>query len=377
MTVTDPLPAEDAAHPDRALAALRARIDALDAQIAALLQERARVSLEVGRVKGSGSSRPILVPEREREVVANVQAVAGPLSPRALAAIYREVLSASRTLQAPMRVAHLGPAATYGYQAAREYFGASAELVPCTTNVDVFHAIERGEADFGLVPFENSTEGPVMEVLDRLAAADMRLTVCGEVTIPIAHALVSRAASLADVRCVRSHPQAAGQVRGWLAAHLPNVPVEPANSTGAAAQQAQDDPTIAAVAPRVAAEVFGLNVLAENIQDLGGNVTRFLVLSRSSTTRPTGADRTALVFSVRDRVGALRDLTDAFATSGVNLSSIQSRPSRRKAWDYLFFVELAGHAAEPRVQDALARAEQHTVFLKVIGSWPVGDDPLA
>jgi chorismate mutase/prephenate dehydratase len=215
----------------------------------------------------------------------------------------------------------------------------------------------------------------VLEVLDRLV--DTRLQVSAEVTIPIAHALVSRAASLAEVRQVHSHPQAAGQVRKWLADHLPGLPVQAATSTGRAAEMAKDDPAIAAVAPRVAAEVFDLNVLADNILDFGGNVTRFLVLSRSTTAPPTGNDRTALVFSVRDRVGALRDLTDAFASAGVNLSSIQSRPSKRKVWDYLFFVELAGHASEPHVQEAIRRAEQHTVFLKVIGSWPIADEPSA
>lgn len=356
----------------RPLEALRARLDALDEQIARLLQQRAGVALEVGRLKGREQA-PVFVPEREREVLDHVRSVPGPLPAEALEAIYREVLSTSRALQRPVRVAHLGPAATFGHQAALQRFGSAAMLEPCATNTAVFAAVEKGVADYGLVPFENSTEGVVTEVVDRLV--DTPLQVCAEVAIPIAHALMSRATRLADVQRVLSHPQATAQTRGWLAEHLPGVPVEATTSTGRAAELAAADATAsaAAIAPRLAAETFGLHVLAENIQDVAGNFTRFLVLAGAPSQQPTGRDRTAVVFSIRDRVGALRDLTDAFASHAVNLSSIQSRPSRRRAWDYLFFVELDGHLAEPRVQAALDQAAEHTVFLKVLGSWPVAE----
>jgi chorismate mutase/prephenate dehydratase len=356
------------------LEALRARIDALDERIAHLLQERAEVSLRVGRAKTGGASAPVFVPHREAEVVAHVQAVKGPLDDHALARIYREILSTSRALQRPTRVAHLGPAATYGHQAALERFGSAAEFVPCQTHADVFASVEKGTAEYGLVAFENSSEGPVSEVLDRLV--ETPLQVCAEISLPIAHALVSRAESLADVRRVLSHPQAAAQTRGWLAEHLPHASVEAASSNGRAAELAATDPsgTVAAIGPRLAAQVFGLNLLAENIQDLPANVTRFLVLGQRASEAPSGRDKTAVVFSIRDRVGALRDLTDAFASNAVNLSSIQSRPSRRRAWDYVFFIELAGHLSEARVRQALREAEEHTVFLKVLGSWPVPRD---
>jgi chorismate mutase/prephenate dehydratase len=350
---------------------LRARIDALDHQLASLLQERAEISLRVGRAKAGAESAPIFVPHRESEVLGNVQSVPGPLDGAALASIYREILSTSRALQRPTRVAHLGPAATFGHQAALERFGSAAELDPCATHAEVFAAVEKGASDYGLVAFENSTEGPVNEVLDRLL--DTSLQICAEISLPVSHTLLSRANASHSLKRVLAHPQALAQTRNWLAEHLPGVAALPATSNGKAAELASQDSTgtVGAIAPRLAAEVYGLNVLAENIQDVPGNVTRFLVLARTAVTGATGHDKTAVVFSIRDRVGALRDLADAFASNSVNLSSIQSRPSRRRAWDYVFFVELDGHMSEDRVRAALTRAQEHTVFLKVLGSWPV------
>jgi chorismate mutase/prephenate dehydratase len=202
---------------------------------------------------------------------------------------------------------------------------------------------------------------------------DTPLQICAEVSLPISHTLLSRGTSLKTIKRILCHPQTAGQTRLWLAEHLPGVAVLPATSNGKAAELAAQDTagTVAAVGPRIAGEVYRLNVLADNIQDIAGNVTRFLVVARTASEAPTGRDKTAVVFSIRDRVGALRDLASAFATNEVNLSSIQSRPSKRKAWDYVFFVELDGHISEVSVRRALTKAEEHTVFLKVLGSWPV------
>jgi chorismate mutase / prephenate dehydratase len=358
-------------HESESLEQLRGRIDALDNEIARLLQERAEVSLRVGQTKGGGEQAPIFVPHREAEVLANVQAVRGPLDEHALASIYREILSTSRALQRPTRVAHLGPQATFGHQAALERFGAAAVLEPCQTHAEVISMVEKGAVDYGLVAFENSTECPVNEVLDRLV--DTPLRICAEVSIPISHTLLSRATSLSTIKRIMCHPQAAGQARTWLAEHLPGVAVLPSTSNGKAAELASQDTTgsVAAIAPRIAGDVYRLNVLADNIQDVAGNMTRFLVLARSASEGATGHDKTAVVFSIRDRVGALRDLAEAFAINEVNLSSIQSRPSKRRAWDYVFFVELDGHISEVHVRRALRKAEEHTVFLKVLGSWPV------
>jgi chorismate mutase/prephenate dehydratase len=364
-------PESEPAATSESLGDLRTQIDALDEKLAQLLQERAAVSLRVGQTKHGGELAPIFVPNREAEVLAHVQSVRGPLDEHALAAIYREILSTSRALQRPTRVAHLGPMATFGHQAAIERFGSAAELEPCQTHSEVFSNVEKGAADYGLVAFENSTEGPVNEVLDRLV--DTSLQICAEVSLPIAHALVSRATSLKTIKRVLCHPQTAGQTRLWVAEHLPGVAVLPATSNGKAAELAAQDTTgtVGAIGPRIAGEVYNLNVLADNIQDIAGNVTRFLVISRSASEAPTGRDKTAVVFSIRDRIGALRDLADAFSHHDVNLSSIQSRPSKRRAWDYVFFVELDGHVSEARVRQALRKAEEHTVFLKVLGSWPV------
>ncbi len=353
------------------LGSLRAELDELDRQIAQLLQQRASVSRRVGQTKNGGDSAPIFVPHREAEVLANVQAVRGPLDEHAMASIYREILSTSRALQRPTRVAHLGPMATFGHQAAVDRFGSAAMLEPCQTHAEVFAQVEKGAADYGLVAFENSTEGPVNEVLDRLV--DTPLQICAEVSLPIAHTLLSRATSLGTIKRVLCHPQTAGQTRLWLAEHLPGVAVLPATSNGKAAELAAQDTTgtIAAVGPRIAGDVYKLNILADNIQDIAGNVTRFLVIARTASESATGRDKTAVVFSIRDRIGALRDLADGFAANEVNLSSIQSRPSKRRAWDYVFFVELDGHISEERVRRALRKAEEHTVFLKVLGSWPV------
>jgi chorismate mutase / prephenate dehydratase len=350
---------------------LRARIDALDTQLAHLLQERAAISLRVGQTKGGGESAPIFAPHREAAVLANVQAVRGPLDEHALTSIYREILSTSRALQRPTRVAHLGPKATFGHQAALDQFGSAAQLEPCQTHSEVFSMVEKGAADYGMVAYENSTEGPVNEVLDRLV--DTPLQICAEISLPISHTLLSRATSLSTIKRVLCHPQAAGQTRLWLAEHLPGVAVLPSTSNGKAAELAAQDTTgsIAAIAPRIAGDVYRLNELADNIQDAAGNVTRFLVIARSASEGATGHDKTAVVFSIRDRVGALRDLAEAFSTNEVNLSSIQSRPSKRRAWDYVFFVELDGHISEVHVRRALRKAEEHTVFLKVLGSWPV------
>jgi chorismate mutase/prephenate dehydratase len=368
---TEARPASPAEGESESLAHLREQIDSIDQQIARLLQERAEVSQRVGQTKAGADSAPIFVPHREAEVLSNVQAVRGPLDEHALATIYREILSTSRALQRPTRVAHLGPAATFGHQAALDRFGAAALLEPCQTHSEVFAMVEKGAADYGMVAFENSTEGPVNDVLDRLV--DTSLQICAEVTLPISHTLLSRATTLKTIKRVLTHPQTAGQTRLWIAEHLPGVAVLPATSNGKAAELAAQDTTatVAAVGPRIAGDVYKLNVLADNIQDIAGNVTRFLVIANSTSERATGHDKTAVVFSIRDRKGALRDLAQCFSSHDVNLSSIQSRPSKRKAWDYVFFIELEGHVAEDRVRRALGQAKEQTVFLKVLGSWPV------
>ena len=344
------------------LEALRREVDVLDTQIVELLSRRAELSRRVGELK-HGDRGALYAPAREAEILDRLTRLsAGALRPDHLRAIYREILSVSRDLQRPVRIAFLGPRATYGHQAALQRFGSAAEYVPAATNPGIVDEVERGAADFGVIPIENSTAGPVGESQDRLVETELR--VCDEVTIRIAHCLLARC-PIEQVQSVHAHPQAAAQSSRWLAQNLPGRPVVPVASNGLAAEHASQEQGVAAIAPRVASEVFGLDILAADIQDVAHNYTRFWVLGRRMSERPSGSDKTAVVFSIRDRVGALREVIQIFANAQISLSAIQSRPSRRKAWDYVFFIELRGHALEPRVRDALRAAEQHTVFLKV------------
>src|SRR5499426_1695716 len=343
-------------------------MDALDEQIVELLRRRAGVSAQVGQVN-PGDGRSVYAPAREAELLDRLtRPRTGELRPEDLRAIYREILSASRDLQQPLRIAFLGPKATYGHQAALQRFGSAAHYVPAATNPAIVDAVERGAADFGVIPIENSTAGPVGESQDRLVETELQI--CDEVTILVAHCLHARS-PIDEIQTVYAHSQAADQCSRWIAQHLPGRRMVPVASNGLAAERAAQEPGTAAIAPRVASQVFGLDILASDIQDVSRNYTRFWVIGHRMSERPTGRDKTAVVFSIRDRVGALRQVIDIFADARINLSAIQSRPSRRKAWDYVFFVELRGHAAEPHVEAALRAAEQHTVFLKVLGAWPL------
>jgi chorismate mutase/prephenate dehydratase len=352
------------------LAPLRARLNEIDNGLVELLRQRIEISRQVGAYKRTVGLSP-LAPAREAELLARISALAEPVLPEAYArAIYREILAASRDVQRRLRIAYLGPKATYGHLAAMERFGDAADYIPVPTNPDIVNEVERGGADFGVIPIENSTEGPVGESQDRLV--DTELLVCDEIAIPIAHCLLARC-PIEEVTTVYAHPQAAGQCRRWVGQNLPGRNVVHVASNGLAAERAAAEPGTAAIASRLAADVFGLDILVAGIQDVAHNTTRFWIIGPAMSEQPTGNDKTAVVFSIRDRVGALRDVMHAFADVGISLSSIQSRPSKRKAWDYLFFVELRGHASEPHVRQALAGLEPLTVYRRVLGSWPVND----
>jgi chorismate mutase/prephenate dehydratase len=345
----------------------RASIDAIDRQVVQLLSDRARLAQRIGATK-SQHGQGVFAPDREHAVFANILSTnSGPLTEQHWRAIYREVISAMRSLEGAQRVGYLGPAATFTHQAALELFGAATDYLPMPSIPDTFQATASGECHYGVVPVENSTEGPVLETLDAFVDSDLK--VISEITMPIHHQLMAHCTA-DEIRTVYTNPVALGQCRKWLATNLPGREIVQVVSTARAAATAAETGDGAAIAPRLAAEVYSLQIVAPNIEDMAQNYTRFYVLSRTLTSKPTGDDKTAVVFSIRDRVGALRDVVQCFADAGVNLSSIQSRPSRRRAWDYVFFVELRGHASEPAVQAVLRTVEAHCVFLKVIGSWP-------
>lgn len=357
------------------LGELRAEIDRIDRQLVELLNERARVSERVGAFKrqsadanATNATMDVYQPDREEQVYRNALAAnEGPLSDQAIRAIYREILSSSRALQRPLRVGYLGPVATFTYEAARRHFGRSATLVPCQSIGDVFAETQRGAVDYGLVPIENSTGGVVATTLDYLLDGD--LEICSQVEFPVRHFLLSHG-SLDQIRTVYSHPQALAQCRRWLSENLPGATQVETASTAAAAERATD-PADAAIATESAAELYRVPILARNIEDAATNVTRFYVVGRHRSG-PTGQDRSAVVFGVQDRVGALQDALRSLADNGVNLSRIESRPSRRRLWEYVFFVDLDGHPSEDRIARALEGLARVCTFVRVLGSWPAG-----
>jgi chorismate mutase / prephenate dehydratase len=350
------------------LESLRRQIDAVDLEIIERLNARVRLAAEVGNLKRQQGG-PAYVPSREEAVFERLLAAnSGPLTPAGLRAIYREVISASVSLQKVLVVAYLGPEATFTHQAALKNFGSSLRFQPCSTIPDVFTAVERGEADHGVVPIENSTEGAVFHSLDMLVETELKIV--AQIFLPIEHCLISRE-PLEKIRLVFSRDQALGQCRDWLRRSLPAAQLQAAHSTAEAVRQARETPGAAAIASRLAAEMHGVPVIASGIQDLAENVTRFFVLGKTvSPPLGGGRDKTSLVFSLHDQPGALMRALEPFSSRGVNLSKIESRPSRQKAWHYYFFIDCLGHWQDPAIQEAVEALRRDCPFVKWLGSYP-------
>ncbi len=345
----------------------RSRINDLDSQILNLLNQRAGAALKIGDLKRRQQA-PSYVPEREAAIVERLTADnGGPLPTDAIAAIWREILSACRALEAALTVAYLGPQATFTHQAARERFGASVDYRPSRSIAEVFDDVERGRVDFGVVPVENSTEGAVNVTLDRLSEAEV--VICGELRLEITQHLLSRAAHPGELKRVLSHPQALAQCRGWLTTHLPEVPLEETASTAGAAELAAGDPSIAAIASDLAATMYDVPILVARIEDNRQNATRFLVLGRQPSG-PTGRDKTSIVFAMRNEPGALHRILEPFARLGLNLTKIESRPAKQRPWEYLMYVDFEGHRDTAVVAGALQEIAERTLYLKVLGSYP-------
>jgi chorismate mutase/prephenate dehydratase len=363
--------AEDAR--DDALRALRAAIDDVDRAILERLNERARLVQQVGAHKRAAGA-PVYQAARERDLVAALEAAnPGPFPTPAIRAVFREIVSGTRSLEARLRVAFLGPEGTFSHLAARETFGGEAELLPEPSIADVFAAVERGAADHGVVPVENTTEGVVTQTLDTFVESE--LPICAEVVLPIALCLLSRSGRLEDVRRVASHPQPLAQCRAWLDRQLPGAARLELASTVAAAELAAREADVAAVGSRLAAERLGLQVAAAGIQDRRDNSTRFLVVGGREPD-PSGCDLTSVVFTVRKaEAGALHRLLAPFARHGVNLTSIQSRPRKGTPWEYVFFIDLEGHRTDPAVTAALAEAAGVAHSARVLGSFPRAGAP--
>lgn len=354
--------------------ALRAQIDRIDEQLVALLNRRARLVLRVAENKRRMKTA-FFRPAREKRIYQRVdQLNRGPLRREGIRSIYREIIAACLSLEQPMRVACLGPPGTFSYRAVREQFGDSAEAITVDSIGEVFDEVEHRRADYGVVPVENSTEGVVAATLDRFVSSSLQIK--SEVLLRIDQCLLSRSGRAEKVRRIVSHPQSLAQCRQWLAQHFPRVPQEEAASNAHAAQIARRDGKAAAIAGRIAAEHYGLEIIAENIQDQSENLTRFFVIGHDGEGRPSGDDKTTLLVSVPHEAGALYHVLKPFSDHGVNLCSIDSRPLKGRPWEYVFFLDLVGHCRDRSVVAALEAVRKRSLFLKVLGSYPAALRPL-
>jgi len=351
----------------KSLTEIRKEIDTLDGELIRLLNARADCVHEVGNFKRSNGIE-IYAPEREEALLRSLvkKGKGGRLPAIAIRAIYREIMSASLALEKDLVIAYLGPEATWSHQAARSKFGASVKYAAQTNISDVFDQVSRGRADYGVVPIENSTEGAVNHTLD--VFMDSELKICAQIMLRIENNLAARIPRDA-IRRIYSHPQVFGQCRQWLRVNLPAVELIEVSSTTRAAELAGASDDAAAVVGRMAAEVYGLEILDAAIQDTATNTTRFLVIGHS-TCPATGDDKTSVMFSVRDSVGALFSALEPFKAFQINLSKIESRPSKRKAWEYFFFVDLHGHCEDVKMLEALDELRKHCTFVKILGSYP-------
>lgn len=356
----------------KTLAQLRTEIDAVDRQLLAALNQRAQLAGEVGeikRVEGSAVYRP----EREAQVIRQLQdGNAGPLKPESISHIWREIMSACRSLEAAQRVAVLGPAGTFCEEAALQFFGSSVELIHCANFDQVFHATAAGSAQFGVVGVENSTEGPVTRSLDLMLQTPA--SIVGEVSLMVRHHLLRQSKDLQGIEVVAAHPQALAQCQEWLTKHLPQAERRPVSSNAEGARLAAENPAWAGISGERAASIFGLHIVRHAIQDDAYNRTRFCIIALPETIpqpSPSGKDCTSLIISVPNKPGAVHDLLVPLKTHGVSMTRFESRPARTGQWEYYFYIDLQGHAQEPHVAAALSELRLLCAYFKLLGSYPV------
>lgn len=354
----------------KALQNIRQQIDDIDLQIQQLLNKRTALAQDVARVKiENGESTNFYRPDREAMVLRTLmERNEGPLSAQEVARLFREIMSACLAAEKPLQVAYLGPEGSFTQAAAQKHFGGSVELQPVSTIANVFRAVETENACYGVVPVENSSEGVISHTLDRFITSPLKIN--GEVTLPIHHYLLGNATSLQDITQVYAHPQALAQCRQWLGDQLPQAELIPLDSNSEAAKRvATMNASAAAIAASTAAEIYGLQVLANNIEDESDNTTRFLVIG-GKDVGPSGVDKTALLVATKNKSGALQNLLKPLAESGISMTRIESRPSRKGIWEYVFFIDIEGHIDEQPVAEALARLEQESSMFRILGSYP-------
>lgn len=348
------------------LSHLRTKIDELDKKIISLLNERTDLALEVGKIKAENGVE-VYAPERESQIYQKIEReTKGPLPKEALKAIYREIMSAALAIEKPLKIAYLGPEASYTHLASLSKFGSSVQYDPAMSINQVFNEVEQKQADYGVVPIENSNEGAVNHTLDMFM--DSELKICAEILLEISLDLLSHS-DLKKIRRVYSKREAFGQCRLWLDTHLPGVELVETPSTTAAAQRVQKEHDAAAIASELASKLYDLPLRARGIQDFSQNVTRFLIISRQ-VPKPSGNDKTSILVSVKDKIGALYEVLTPMRKNKINMTKIESRPSKKKAWDYYFFIDFAGHVEEPKIKRMLREMEGKVKFLKILGSYP-------
>jgi chorismate mutase/prephenate dehydratase len=358
----------------KSLGSLRVAIDAVDRELLVLLNRRAALANEVGEVKRQDGS-PVFRPEREAQVIHGLQeANAGPLKKASVATIWREIMSACRALEAPQRIAYLGPAGTFSEQAAVQFFGSSIEHVPCVNFDEVFHAATAGTADFGVVPVENNSEGVVTRSLDLLLNSPLHIV--GEISLLVRHHLLRLADSLDGIEVVLAHPQALAQCQGWLGKHLPQAERRAVSSNAEGARLAAGNPAWAGIASERAGSEFGLHTVSHAIQDDAFNRTRFAVICLPQTLaapQASGNDCVSLVVSVPNRPGAVHDILVPLKQHGVSMTRFESRPARSGQWEYYFYIDIQGHPSQPHVTAALKDLQGLCAFYKVLGTYPAGE----
>ncbi len=354
---------------EKKLADLRKKIDEIDEEIINLFKERLKIAQEIGKIKASKGVQTFDL-GREKQILRRILELnQGVFPEETLKVIYSELIKACRASQEKLKVAFLGPEATFSHIAAQHYFGTSAHFVPVETILDVFEEVSSERVHYGVVPIENSIEGVVATTLD--AIYEYGLKVCGEIYEPISHHLMNLTGRLEDIKKILSHPQAIAQCRKWLRKRLPSVPVESVASTALAAKWAAVDESVAAIASLMAAKLYHLQIVAKNIEDIRGNSTRFWIIGKTEMP-PTGNDKTSLIFSVTDRPGALYDVLKCFAQRKINLTKIESRPSKNEPWKYIFFLDCEGHLKDPLVTECLEEMQKYCLQVVWLGSYPKG-----
>ena len=347
----------------------RRKIDNIDGRIIKLLNERAKETLKIRKIKRR-LKQDIYTPHREKEIYENVlKENKGPLSSGSVKAVYREIMSGSLSLGKAIKIAYLGPPLTFTHLAALSKFGSSVGYVDCSGIGEVFNEVEKERADYGVVPIENSIEGAVNYTLDMFV--DSGLRICSEIYLEISHCLLSKIKDIKKIKKVYSHPQVFAQCRRWIEKNIPRAELIEVSSTSKAAELSAKAKNAACIASQMAAKKYALKVLESGIEDTEHNVTRFLVIGKGMA-EPTGKDKTSIMFSIKDRVGALHDILVPFKKNKINLMKIESRPSRLKAWEYYFFVDLQGHRKDKKVKKALSELAKECTHLKVLGSYPIG-----